>query len=244
MRFEAAVRDIDDLADEIAAVEGTVVVAIDAPLLYTSDRWVEKEIGRQFGRYKASAHSAHAAVRRGWRAGIDLGIALKDRGFTLDPAALGQESDCRVAVEVYPHTIHVRLFNLTERLPYKAKRRRPVAFRREIFNQYQDHLRALAEREAPGVLGHTDVQHALTPQTAQEAKGAGLKRLEDKLDGLTCALAAWLMWNNSLKWETIGDMNGNMVVPLPAAALPPTGIDLATIRNAVSEAKDELELGR
>ena len=28
------------------------------------------------------------------------------------------------------------------------------------------------------------------------------------------------------------------------AALPPTGIDLATIRNAVSEAKDELELGR
>ncbi len=87
-RFEAAVRGIDDLADEIAAVEGTVVVAIDAPLLYTADRWVEKEIGRQFGRYKASAHSAHAAVRRGWRAGIDLGITLKDRGFTLDPAAL------------------------------------------------------------------------------------------------------------------------------------------------------------
>jgi len=29
-----------------------------------------------------------------------------------------------------------------------------------------------------------------------------------------------------------------------AGALPPTGIDLTTIRNAVSEAKDELELGR
>ena len=243
-RFEAKAQSTEDLADEIAEVPGTVVVTIDAPLLYTADRWVEKEIGRQFSRYKASAHSAHAAVRRGWRAGIDLGLALKDRGFTLDPAALRQESDCRVAVEVYPHTIHVRLFDLTERLPYKAKRRRPVAYRRRIFNEYQDHLRALTGREAPGILGHPDVQHALKPQTAQEAKGAGLKRLEDKLDGLTCALAAWLAWSNPMDWEPIGDMNGNMVVPLPASALPPTGIDLATIRNAVSEAKDELELGR
>ncbi len=33
LRLEAAVRNIDDLADEIAAVPGTVVVAIDAPLL-------------------------------------------------------------------------------------------------------------------------------------------------------------------------------------------------------------------
>jgi len=216
VRLEVAVRDIDDLADEIAAVPGTVVVAIDAPLLYTADRWVEKEIGRQFGRYKASAHSAHAAVRRGWTAGIDLGIALKARGFNLDPAALGRESDCRVAVEVYPHTIHVRLFNLTERLPYKQKRRRPVAYRRQIFNQYQGHLRALAERQVPGVLAHPDIQNALAPQTAQDAKGAGLKHLEDKLDGLTCALAAWLAWSNPLEWETIGDMNGNMVVPRPA----------------------------
>ncbi len=102
----------------------------------------------------------------------------------------------------------MRLFDLTERLPYKAGRRRPVAFRREIFNQYQDHLRALAEREVPGVLGHPDVRQALTPRTAQEAKGAGLKRMEDKLDGLTCALAAWLMWNNHREWETVGDMNG------------------------------------
>ena len=153
-RFEAAVRDIDDLADEIAAVQGTVVVAIDAPLLYTADRWVEKEISRQFARYHASAHSAHAAVRQGRTAGIDLGRALTDRGFTLDPATLGPgRSEHRVAVEVYPRTIHVRLFDLTERLPYKAKRRRPVAFRREILNKYQDHLRALADREAPGVLG-------------------------------------------------------------------------------------------
>ena len=213
-RLEAKARGSEDLADEIAQVPETVIVAIDAPLLYTPDRWVEKKVGRQFGRYKASAHSAHAAVRQGWRAGIDLGIALKDRGFTLNPAALGQErSDCRAAVEVYPHTIHVRLFDLEERLPYKAKRGRTVSFRREILQQYQNHLQALVKREAPNAPGHPDVWSALTPQTAQNAKGAGLKCLEDKLDGLTCALAAWLMWSNHRAWEPIGDINGYMVVP-------------------------------
>jgi len=215
-RLEAAVRDIDDLADEIAAVQGTVVVAIDAPLLYTTDRWVEKEISRQFARYHASAHSAHGAVRQERTAGIDLGRALEDRGFSLDPATLGPcRSERRVAVEVYPHTIHVRLFNLTERLPYKSKQGRTVTFRREILQLYQDHLRALVEREAPSALDHPDAWSALTPRTAQDAKGADLKRLEDKLDGLTCALAAWLAWSNHRAWETIGDMNGYMVVPLP-----------------------------
>ena len=94
----------------------------------------------------------------------------------------------RTAVEVYPHTVHVRLFGLAERLPYKPKARRSVAFRREAMQQYQAHLRALIEWEAPGVLGHGDVRRALAPQTATNARGAALKRLDDTLDGLTCAL--------------------------------------------------------
>ncbi|MCY4492412.1 MAG: hypothetical protein OXB92_00965 [Acidimicrobiaceae bacterium] len=40
--------------------------------------------------------------------------------------------------------------------------------------------------------------------------------MEDKLNGLTCTLAASLAWSNPLEWETIGDMNGYMLVPLPA----------------------------
>lgn len=213
-RLEADVRSTHDLADEIAAVPGTVIVAIDAPLLYTPDRWAEKEISRQFARHNASAHSAHAAVRQGRTAGIDLGIALEARGFTLDPAALGQDmSNCRAAVEVYPHTIHVRLFNLEERLPYKAKKGRTVAYRRSVLQRYQRHLHDLVELEAPDVLQSPVVRRALMPEAAECARGVTLKQLEDKLDGLTCAMAAWLAWSNHERWETIGDLDGYMVVP-------------------------------
>ena len=240
-RIDAEARPIEDLADEIAAVDGTVVVAIDAPVLCTPytdwpvsltqsegdaavaavvtcsrSRWVDPEVGRQFGRYKVSAYPASAAVKRGWKAGIELGIALQDRGFALDPRALGGcGGDGRVAMEVYPHTIHVRLFELDERLPYKKGR---VASRRQAMQLYQQHLRDLAERETPGILQDAELEVALAPETAERAQGKALKRLEDKLDGLTCALAAWLSWRDPGAWEMIGDLNGYIWVPLPQLA--------------------------
>ena len=213
-RLEAAVCDTQSLAHEVAAVDGPVVVTIDAPLLYTPERWVEPEIGRRFGRYKASAHSSHAAVNRGYTAGIDLGKALEARGFTCDPAELLRGDRLgRSAVEVYPHTIHVRLFELAERLPYKPRGGRSAAFRRDVMQQYQEHLRALIKDDAPSVLESSDVRAALAPETAQRAKGKSLKRLDDTLDGLTCALAAWLIWKQPERWEMIGDLNGYIVVP-------------------------------
>ena len=213
-RLEAAVCDTASLAHEVAAVDGPVVATIDAPLLYTPKRWVEPEIGRRFGRYKASAHSSHAAVNRGYTAGIDLGKALEARGFTLDPGPLlGGRRPEQVAVEVYPHPIHVRLFGLDERLPYKRKKGRNVAFIRHALQQYQAHTEALIKHEAPRVLENADVLCALDSETAQNARGRALKRLDDTLDGLTCALAAWLIWKQPERWETIGDLNGYIVVP-------------------------------
>ena len=216
-RLEAAVCDTERLADELAAVEGPLVATIDAPLLYTPERWAEREIARRFGRYKASPHQAHYAVRRGYTAGIDLGKALESRGFTLDPAGLlGGDRDGRTAVEVFPHTVHVRLFGLAERLPYKPRGGRSVAFRREVMRRYQQHLHDLLERETPNVLDHPDVARVLAPSTAANAKGKSLKRLDDTLDGLTCALAAWLLWREPDRWETIGDLNGYIVAPREA----------------------------
>ena len=212
--LEAAVQHGEELADEIASVEGTVVVAVDAPLLYTQNRWAEREIGRRFGRHKASAHSAHAAVQRGHNAGIDLGKALERRGFTLDPEGLRSgDGERRVVVEVYPHTIHVRLFGLDERIPYKPKKGRNIDYRRSAMRDYQQHLGALVKKEAPGCLDSPDIHDVLDPDTAETARGKALKRLEDKLDGLTCAMAAWLAWRDPDAWEPIGDLHGYILVP-------------------------------
>ena len=210
-RLEVSSREVEILADEISAIEGTVIVAIDAPLICEPDRWVEREISRRFMRYKVGAHSPHAAMRKGWTAGIDLGNALTARGFTLDPAALlpAHGSD-RVAVEVYPHTLHVRLFGLEERIRYKKGR---VADRRRAMQAYQTYLHLLAKSTAPGILENDSVRTALAHGTAEIARGAALKRLDDSLDGLTCAIAAALMWRNPDSWECVGDLSGYMVIP-------------------------------
>ena len=52
VRLEAAVCRVEDLATEVAAVPGPLVVAVDAPLIVTRRRWVEREIGRRFGRHR------------------------------------------------------------------------------------------------------------------------------------------------------------------------------------------------
>lgn len=213
-RIGAEARNVESLADEIGAVDGLTVVAIDAPVLYTDKRWVEREIARRFGRYKASPHQAHFAVKQGRTAGIRLGEALAARGFTLDPRALlCGEHEGRVVIEVYPHTIHVRLFHLAERIPYKRKTGRSVAFRRDAMQQYQAHLRKPIATRVPRVLDNPQVEHTLSPRTAAMANGTALKRLDDTLDGLTCALAAWLVWHDPSAWELIGDLNGYIVAP-------------------------------
>ena len=213
-RLEAAVCDTETLANELAAVDGPLVVTIDAPVLYSLERDAERKIASIFGRYKAGPHQAHYAVRNGYRAGIDLGEALAERGFTLNPGPLlDGDRNQRSAVEVFPHTIHVRLFDLDERLPYKPRKGRSVAFRQGVMQQYQGHLRTLIAREAPNLFEHVDIDRALAPETAQSARGKSLKRLDDTLDGLTCALAAWLIWNEPKRWEMIGDRNGYIVAP-------------------------------
>ena len=188
-----------------------MVVAIDAPLLYTEDRWVEREIGRCFGKYKASAHSPHPHVKAGRKAGIELGEALEPKGFRLYPEQLlNGDRDGRHAVEVYPHTIHVRLFKLCERILYKKGR---VHVRRQGMLEYQVHLGNLLDRVTPRVLECSEVQRLLHPQTVLDARGKSLKRLDDTLDGLTCALAAFLLWDDPDGWELIGDLNGYIVAP-------------------------------
>lgn len=210
-RIEAAACETASLADEVTAVEGPVVVTIDAPLIYNEERRAESKIARKFGRYKASAYHPSLAVRRGYTAGIDLGKALESTGFSLDPAQLlyGHRTG-RTAIEVFPHTIHVRLFCLDERILYKKGR---VAQKRVGLQEYQGHLRGLIEREAPNLLGHEDIARVLEPETARDARGKSLKRLDDTLDGLTCALAAWLIWKEPERWEMIGDHNGYIVAP-------------------------------
>ena len=79
--------------------------------------------------------------------------------------------------------------------------------------RYQRHLYELADREVPGILGSPELQRVLAPKAAETATVTVLDQLDDTLDGVTCALAAWLLWRRPDAWETIGDLNGYIQVP-------------------------------
>jgi predicted RNase H-like nuclease len=168
-----------------------VIAAIDAPLVVSPERQAERLIGRAFGKYRASAHSANADLlrRNGMVAGPDLASSLADRGFLLDPGPLLDCEPASTVIEVYPHAAHVRLFDLDERIPYKVKTGRRVAYRREQLQVYQSHLRVLLSAHWPAILGLSEVSGLLDPK-ATAAKGRALKQLEDMLDAVTCTYIA------------------------------------------------------
>ena len=221
-RIEAARYHIADLAQQLTDIDGAVVVAIDAPLIVTESRRADREVSKVFSYpYYAGPYTATPAwLDQGdtW-AGPRLGALLDRLGFELDPSSLkrGERSD-RMAIEVYPHPIHVCLFDLPQRIPYKKG---SVARKRRGLRAYQSHLQRYLGQHTPGVLQNVKVRKALDPATLEGLKGSSrkgtptLKHYEDTLDGLTCALYAWLIWRHPRDWKIYGDMNGYIVAPLP-----------------------------
>jgi predicted RNase H-like nuclease len=136
------------------AVAGDAVVAIDAPLIVrnlTGRRRAEQIISRCFGAYHASAHSANlglAAFRDGVR-GEWLAAAL---GLSIDPDFSPGER-VRRAIEVYPHTAIVALFDLPSTLKYKARPGRTLESRATALEALLDLLESLVTRDPPVDVG-------------------------------------------------------------------------------------------
>lgn len=219
---------IDDIVkwlEEIASESSPIVVAIDAPLIVTPERSAEKKLNKEFSEYNAGAYTTSMKWLEGcnMKAGPLIGEALK-RNFVLDPKSLLRgDPDEFVAIEIYPHPIHVRLFDLQDRIPYKKGNN---VKKRQGLLCYQRYLHQYLMQHAPSIMGHAGIQHALAPETLPEnlpgtsKKGPSLKHYEDMLDSLTCAIAAWQAWADHAAWKMYGDAeNGYIVAPREQPAL-------------------------
>lgn len=206
----ADLRSDEAILDWIRAHLGTCgVLGFDMPTIVrnaTGIRPCERELAAVFRRYHAAPHPAN--LRRfpdGGRARRMID-ALRGAGVveTLDV----RPGDPRtIALEIFPHPAHVRLFGLDRIFAYK-KKTRPWPGVLAEWSRYRAALATLAAADPPLVL---DVRIPL----AVDARG--YKRWDDTLDGITCAYVASFVWRHGIAAPHVrvfGDLNdGYIVVP-------------------------------
>lgn len=213
----------DEIAAFVAAhAPGTVVAAIDAPLIVpnvTGSRVPEQLVTREFGPYNAGAYPSNRS-----RPLFDppRGETLCGRfGWNRDPGARAGAGS--VAIEVYPHPAMVVLFELTTVLPYKAKRGRGLESLRSAFVLLLDHMERVCDE--PLALSTSARWAQLRAAVASAARIADLDRIEDEVDAVLCAYLAWLWGTGDPGMRVLGDVeHGYIVVPghpsVPAARVP------------------------
>ena len=179
---------------------GPAFIAVDAPIVcpnLTGSRPVDRLTHVHYGRFKSGCHPANLGLcPRPPR----LADKLVQKGFEIGTAGR------RVVAEVYPHPAMVRLFGLSERIPYKRGR---VEARRREFRRLQANLRACLSEHFPALQVSRDLSSLLRmPWT---------KDVEDQTDAFFCALIGYWHWLHlGQHTEMLGDLaTGFILVPRP-----------------------------
>jgi predicted RNase H-like nuclease len=185
------------------------VIGIDMPTIVRNAdgiRPCERALGAVFRRAHAAPHPAN--LRRfpdGGRA-RRLIDALSGAGVveTLDVRARDSRN---VALEIFPHPAHVRLFALDRVFAYKKKARAWPAVLAE-WSRYRAALATLAVADPPLLLD-AKIPAAVTAR--------GYKRWDDMLDAVSCAYIAAFIWRWGIAAPHVrvfGDLrDGYIVVP-------------------------------
>jgi len=186
------------------------VIGIDMPTIVRNDagsRACERELGAVFRRYHAGPYPANTTLtcfHDGGRA-KQIIDELRDDGV-VESVEIEPRDKRNIAIEVFPHAAHVRLFGLDRIFAYK-KKRRPWPTVLAAWATYRAGLASLATADPPLVL-----DDALVP-VAAEARG--YKRYDDLLDAITCAYVASFVhrWGTEQSHVRVfGDLAGGYIV--------------------------------
>jgi predicted RNase H-like nuclease len=206
----AVASDVAGLLDDL----GTDVMAgIDAPLIVGANRRAEAELARAFGNRGVYAYAARQDFleRHGITEGPKLGKLLEETGWNLDAAGLAP--DGRHALEVFPHATIVSLLGAERALRYKKG---ALGARIGPMSEFQARLRAYSEVHLPSLLSEPS---ELLTKPIGRTTGQLMKDLEDRLDAVACAIAAFHAHRFGVEGLSLfGDLeNGYIAVPKPAA---------------------------
>jgi predicted RNase H-like nuclease len=188
---------------------GCGIIGIDMPTIVRNADGVrpcERALGAVFRRAHAAPHPAN--LRR-----FPDGGRARRLIDALRPAGVVEALDVRprdprtVALEIFPHPAHVRLFALERIFEYKKKARPWPAVLAE-WSRYRAALATLADADPPLLLGAA-IPHAVG--------ASGYKRWDDTLDAISCAYVGAFVWRWGIEAPHVrvfGDLQtGYIVVP-------------------------------
>jgi len=236
VHVSAVSKDAEIAATLAPYVEGSCLVAIDAPLIVTNaagNRPAEAALNRDFQAFEAGAHPSNTGkpefseLPRGARLCALLGLDM-------DPASQAP----RRAIEVYPHPATVALFRLGRTLKYKNKPGRSLDQLRAELVELMRLLHGLATAQTALHVDGAPWQ-ALVEQVEAAARKSELRVIEDQVDAVVCAYVARFASLEPDRTTTYGDFEtGYIVTPaLPDGHRP--GLeqhqDVDVARSAVHE---------
>jgi predicted RNase H-like nuclease len=210
----ADLRSDADLLEWVRAWRGSHgVIGIDMPTIVpnaTGARSAERELASVFARYHAGPHPANRArFPDGGRARRLIDALAADGVVEALDVVPGDPRT--IALEVFPHPAHVRLFALERVFRYK-KKARPWAGVLDEWARYRAALGSLERADPPLVLDER------LPVRVTEQR---YKRWDDMLDAVTCAYIASFVFRWGLRLPHVrvfGDLaSGYIVVPDRAA---------------------------
>ncbi len=174
-------------------IEGPCVVGLDAPLHVvnpTGRRPCEADLTRAFAAQHAGAYPSNTGLPHFADGGRAARLARR-HGLAVDASVLPAPGQRR-ALEVYPHSATVALFDLPQVLKYKARKGRSLAARQAALVTLVDLLAGLQVPSALPTLFSPDGFASLRRELQLAPTAAALRRLEDPVDAIVCAYVAAL----------------------------------------------------
>lgn len=216
---ESVISDSELDATLAAFLTGPCVVGLDAPLIVTNPtgrRRCEALLTKAFAAQHAGCYPSNTGLAAFADGGRAAAFARR-HDLSVDatiPVAPGQ----RRALEVYPHSTIVALFELPRVLAYKDRSDRGLESRRAELLRLVDYLATLADPPAelagyPPLLDPDARLAAIRLGVELAPTKAALRRHEDPIDAIVCAFAS-LLFIHGLAC-VIGDAEtGAIVTPI------------------------------
>lgn len=185
------------------------VIGIDMPTIVRNEtgmRDCERELSAEFRKQHAGTHPANLVrFPDGGRARTLIDALAADG--VVEETAIAADDTRTIAIEVFPHPSHVRLFGLPTVFKYK-KKSRPWP---EVLAEWERYRAALASLHA------ADPPLLLDARIPERVTSARYKQWDDTLDAITCAYIASFVhrWGSAEPHVRVfGDLEkGYIVVP-------------------------------